>query len=44
MLHVLMPIAAEVPAILWPEKVQKGPIPELLTYLDVILQRLRTKA
>eukprot|EP00913_Durusdinium_trenchii_P019275 g18117.t1 len=48
--HVLMPIAAEVPSIFWQLQqpaegfaAYHGPIPELSPYLDVILQRLRSK-
>jgi len=49
-IHVLMPIAVEVPGIFW--KLQtlegassptQGPIPELTPYIEVILQRLRSK-
>ncbi|CAJ1398389.1 unnamed protein product [Effrenium voratum] len=44
--HVLMPIASHVPEILWQlrdQAVGPSPIPELLPYVDVIMQRLRTK-
>ncbi|CAE7266430.1 unnamed protein product [Symbiodinium microadriaticum] len=48
--HVLMPISATVPSILWQEDTKAssstpgpGPIPELLPYVDSLMNRLRSK-
>jgi len=48
--HVLMPISATVPSILWQEDNKAssstpgpGPIPELLPYVDSLMNRLRSK-
>ncbi|CAE7243626.1 tyw5 [Symbiodinium natans] len=47
-LHVLMPISASVPGILWQEDAKAssaipGPIQELLPYVDPLMHRLRSK-